>query len=54
MKVYNFLMRLNELVMYYGMKVVNAYVDYIRQYAIVSKFGIVILVDAIIMEILQV
>ena len=29
MKVYNFLMRLNEtqLVMYYGTKVVNAYVD---------------------------
>ena len=27
MKVYNFLMRLNELVMYCGTKVVNAYVD---------------------------
>ena len=27
MQVYNFLMRLNELVMYYGMKVVNVFVN---------------------------
>ena len=40
--------------MYYGMKVINAYVDYIHPYAIVNKFGMVILVDAIVMMILQV
>ena len=40
--------------MYCGMKVVNACADEIHQYAIVNKFGIVILVDAIVMKILQV
>ena len=44
MKVYNFLMRLNE----------SAYVNLIHQYAIINKFGIVILVDAIVMKIFMV
>ena len=39
--------------MYCGMKFVNAYVNEIRQYAIINKFGIVILVDAIVVKILQ-
>ena len=43
-----------KLVMYYGMKVVNVCVDYIHQYVIVNKFGIVILVDVIVMKILLV
>ena len=43
-----------KLVMYYGTNVVNAYVDKIRQYAIINKFGIVILVDVIVMKILLV
>ena len=38
--------------MYYGMKVATAYVNYIHQYAIINKFGIVILVDVIVMKIL--
>ena len=41
-----------ELVMYYGMKVVNVFVNEIHQYAIINKFGIVILVDAIVTKIL--
>ena len=49
MKVYNFLMRLNETRTVFVSKC-----NKIRQYAIVSKFGIVILVDAIVMKILQV
>ena len=40
--------------MYCGTKVVNAYVNKIRQYAIINKFGIVILVDVIAMNILLV
>ena len=40
--------------MYYGMKVVNAHVDEIRQYAIVNKVGIVIFVGVIVMKILLV
>ena len=43
-----------KLVMYCGTNFVNAYVDEIHQYAIVNKFGIVILVDAIVMKILLV
>ena len=48
-QVYNFLMS-----MYYGMKVVNVYVNYVHQYAIINKFGMMILVDVIVMKILQV
>ena len=51
-KVYNFLMRLNET--RNGTKVVNACVDKIHQYVIVNKFGIVIVADAIVMKILLV
>ena len=42
-----------KLVMYYGMKVVNVFVNYIHQYVITSKFGIVILVDDIVMKTLR-
>ena len=41
-----------KLVMYYGTKVVNAYVNEIHQYVITNKFEMVILVDAIVMKIL--
>ena len=40
--------------MYYDMKVVNVFVNEIHQYVITNKFGIVILVDAIVMKILRV
>ena len=43
-----------KLVMCYGTKFVNAYVDEIHQYAIVNTFGTMILVDAIVMKILLV
>ena len=38
--------------MYYDMKVTSVYVNQIHQYAIINKFGTMILVDAIVMKIL--
>ena len=53
MKVYNFLMRLNETrnVLWHGS--CKCVCKLIREYAIINKFGIVILADAIVMTILQ-
>ena len=43
-----------KLVMYFGMKVASVYVNKIHQYAIINKFGMMILVDVIVMKILLV
>ena len=40
--------------MYYGTKVASVFVNQIHQYAIINKFGIAILVDAIVTKILLV
>ena len=38
--------------MYYGMKVASVYVNEIHQYVIINKFGMMILVDTIVMKML--
>ena len=56
-KVYNFLMRLNEtrnVLWHESCKCDKSVCQYVSQYAIVNKFGIVMLVDAIVMKILLV
>ena len=57
MKVYNFLIRLNEtrnVLWHESCKCDKSVCQYVSQYAIVNKFGIVMLVDAIVMKILLV